>query len=94
MNKVVLNVNSDTGKRAKMEGHSTNTSFVVFDPKGEIVRDTGKFLQKKGYEVRKIDLINMERNHCYNPFVYLKDDNDLQRLIAICEKIERKNKNE
>ena len=59
-----------------------NTSFVVLDPKGEIVRDTGKLLQKKGYEVRVLDLINMERSHCYNPFVYLRDDNDVQRLVT------------
>lgn len=59
-----------------------NTSFVVLDPKGEIVRDTGKLLQKKGYEVRVLDLINMERSHCYNPFVYLTDDNDVQRLVT------------
>ena len=59
-----------------------NTSFVVLDPKGEIVRDTGKLLEKKGYEVRVLDLISMERSHCYNPFVYLDDDNDVQRLVT------------
>ena len=37
-----------------------NTSFVVLDPKGEILRDTGHFLEKSGYEVRVLDLINME----------------------------------
>ena len=59
-----------------------NTSFVVLDPKGEIVRDTGKLLEKKGYEVRVLDLINMEKSHCYNPFVYLKSDNDVQKLVT------------
>ena len=35
-----------------------------------------------GYEVRVLDLINMEKSHCYNPFVYLMDDNDVQRLVT------------
>ena len=59
-----------------------NTSFVVLDPKGEIVRDIGGLLEKKGYEVRVLDLINMHRSHCYNPFVYLRNDNDVQRLVT------------
>ena len=59
-----------------------NTSFVVLDPKGENLRDTGYLLEEKGYEVRVLDLINMEKSHCYNPFVYLKDDNDVQRLVT------------
>ena len=58
------------------------TSMVILDPKGEIVRDVGGLLEKKGYEVRVLDLINMHRSHCYNPFVYLRDDNDVQRLVT------------
>lgn len=60
----------------------TNTSFVILDPKGEIVRDTGYLLEQKGYEVKVLDLINMEKSHCYNPFVYLKSDNDVQKLVT------------
>ncbi len=59
-----------------------NSSFVVLDPKGEILRDTGGLLETMGYEVRVLDLINMEKSHCYNPFVYLMDDNDVQRLVT------------
>ena len=59
-----------------------NTSFVILDPKGEILRDTGKLLEKKGYEVRVLDLISMEKSHCYNPFVYLQNDNDVQKLVT------------
>lgn len=59
-----------------------NTSFVVLDPKGELVRDTGYLLEQKGYEVRVLDLLDMNRSHCYNPFVYLRDDNDVQRLVT------------
>ena len=59
-----------------------NCSMVVLDPKGEILRSTGWLLKKKGYKVRVLDLINMPRSHCYNPFVYLRDDNDVQRLVT------------
>ncbi len=58
------------------------TSYVILDPKGEIVRDTGYLLEKKGYEVKILDLINMEKSHCYNPFVYIKTDNDVQKLAT------------
>lgn len=59
-----------------------NCSFVTLDPKGEILRDTGYLLEQKGYEVKVLDLINMDKSHCYNPFVYLKSDNDVQRLVT------------
>ncbi|MCM1215210.1 MAG: type IV secretory system conjugative DNA transfer family protein [Lachnospiraceae bacterium] len=59
-----------------------NTSFVILDPKGEILRDTGRLLEEKGYEIRVLDLISMHKSHCYNPFVYLQDDNDVQRLVT------------
>ena len=59
-----------------------NTSFVILDPKGEILRDTGNLLKEKGYEIKVLDLITMERSHCYNPFVYLNNDNDVQKLVT------------
>lgn len=67
---------------AKPNVMQANTSMVILDPKGEILRDTGQLLREKGYEVRILDLINMEKSHCYNPFVYLKTDNDVQRLVT------------
>lgn len=67
---------------AKPNLMQANTSFVVLDPKGENLRDTGYLLKAKGYDVRVMDLINMEKSYCYNPFVYLKDDNDVQRLVT------------
>ncbi len=67
---------------AKPNLMQANTSFVVLDPKGELVRDTGHLLEQKGYEVRVLDLLNMEKSFCYNPFVYLRDDNDVQRLVT------------
>ena len=67
---------------AKVNLCQANTSFVVLDPKGELLRDTGYLLTQKGYDVRVLDLLNMEKSHCYNPFVYLRDDNDVQRLVT------------
>lgn len=59
-----------------------NTSFVVLDPKGELTRDTSNALIDMGYEVRVLDLINMDKSFCYNPFAYLKSDNDVQKLVT------------
>lgn len=59
-----------------------NTSFVVLDPKGELTRDTGVMLKQQGYEVRVLDLINMDQSFCYNPFAYLHSDNDVQKLVT------------
>ena len=59
-----------------------NTSYVILDPKGELIRDVGNLLKKKGYNIKVIDLINMEKSHCYNPFVYIKSENDVQRLVT------------
>lgn len=47
--------------------NAARNSYVILDPKGEILRDTGHLLEKKGYEVRVLDLISMEKSHCYNP---------------------------
>ena len=59
-----------------------NCSFVITDPKGEILRDCGALLKSEGYKVLALDLIHMEQSDCYNPFVYLKTDNDVQRLVT------------
>ena len=61
---------------------ASNCSYVILDPKGEILRDTGGLLVSRGYDVRVLDLVNMDRSHCYNPFVYLRTDNDIQRLVT------------
>ena len=61
---------------------TSNSSQVILDPKGEILRDVGNLLEKAGYEIKVLDLISMEKSHCYNPFVYLRDDNDIQRLVT------------
>jgi len=67
---------------AKPNIMQANTSFVVLDPKGEILRDTGNLLQAKGYDIKVLDLINMHLSHCYNPFTYLQDDKDVLKLVT------------
>lgn len=84
LNTVVIG-GSGAGKTrfyAKPNVLQANTSLVILDPKGEIARDEGNALLSKGYVVKVLDLINMERSHCYNPFVYLKNDNDVQKMVT------------
>ncbi len=54
-----------------------NKSFIVTDPKGEILAKTGKYLKKKGFIIRVLDLKNPEKSFGYNPFKYFKEDNDI-----------------
>ena len=68
---------------AKVNLLQANTSFFVLDCKGELLRDTGALFEKEGYEIRVLDLLNMEKSHCFNPFAYLENDNDIQKLISI-----------
>lgn len=67
---------------AKPNIMQANTSFVILDPKGENVRDTGNLLKAKGYDIKVLDLINMDKSYSYNPFVYLHSDNDIQKLVT------------
>ena len=57
-------------------------SYVVLDPSGEILRATGNFLQeKKGYRIRVLNLVDPDISSRYNPFVYLKDDDDVDQMV-------------
>lgn len=46
------------------------------------MRDTGHLLEKEGYKVKVLDLVTPRLSHCYNPFKYIQDDNDVQKLVA------------
>ena len=59
-----------------------NFSLVVLDPKGDTLKSTGYYLIDQGYDVRILDLIELDKSHCYNPFVYLQSDDDIQRLTT------------
>ena len=67
---------------AKVNLCQANTSYFVLDCKGELLRDCGTLLERQGYEIRIVDLLNMEKSHCYNPFSYLKNDNDVQKMVT------------
>ena len=67
---------------AKVNLCQANTSYFVLDCKGELLRDCGTLLERQGYEIRIVDLLNMEKSHCYNPFSYLKNDNYVQKMVT------------
>lgn len=62
-----------------------NSSFVVTDPKGEVLRSVGNVLIKNGYKVRCLNLMDMEKSNNYNPFHYLREnrDEDVFTLIDV-----------
>lgn len=57
-------------------------SIVVLDPKGGTLRSCGNYLKSQGVDIRVLDLINLDRSNCYNPFLYLESDDDVQRLTT------------
>lgn len=57
-------------------------SFIVTDPKGEILRSTGEMLKNNGYNVKVINLIDMDQSDCYNPFSYIREETDVIKLIT------------
>ena len=59
-----------------------NTSFIILDPKGELVRSTAPLLLEKGYDVKVFNLINPEDSDGYNPFSYIRKDEDVIKLIS------------
>lgn len=58
-----------------------NASYVVTDPKGEILRAAGPLLLQRGYTLRVFDLVDPSHSDCYNPFHYIRKDADVFRLI-------------
>ncbi|MEG1926932.1 MAG: type IV secretory system conjugative DNA transfer family protein, partial [Ruthenibacterium sp.] len=60
---------------------SVNCSYLVTDPKGEMLRATGALLKEQGYDVKVFNLIDPSQSDCYNPFVYLRDEKDALKLI-------------
>ena len=58
-----------------------NTNYVITDPKMEVLTATGGYLKSQGYDIRVLNLVNFEQSDGYNPFVYLRDDKDVLRLV-------------
>lgn len=60
-----------------------SSSYVVLDPSGEVCRNTAKVLQEKGgYTVKVLNLKDPEYSWCYNPFAYIKTDDDVQQIVT------------
>ena len=57
-------------------------SYVVTDPSGELLATTGKFFEDQGYDIRVFNLTDMAHSHCYNPFCYLRGEEDVLTLIT------------
>lgn len=58
-----------------------NCSFVVTDPKGTVVNECGKMLQRGGYEIKILNTINFKESMKYNPFRYIRSENDILKLV-------------
>jgi type IV secretion system protein VirD4 len=62
-----------------MQCHS---SYVVTDPKGSIVVECGRLLQRKGYKIKILNTINFKKSMRYNPFTYIKSEKDILKLVT------------
>ena len=60
---------------------TANTSYVITDPKSEVLLATGGYLKEQGYDVRVLNLVNLEQSDGYNPFRYLRDEKDVLKLV-------------
>lgn len=60
---------------------SVNCSYLIIDPKGEMLRSTGYLLKEEGYDIKVFDLIHPRQSDGYNPFTYIRDDPDVLKLM-------------
>ena len=58
------------------------TSFVCTDPKGELLRQTGKLLQRNGYRIKILNTVNFKQSHRYNPFAYIRSEADILKFVT------------
>lgn len=58
-----------------------HSSYCVTDPKGTILVECGHMLRKHGYEIRVLNTINFKKSHHYNPFVYIRSEKDILKLV-------------
>lgn len=83
-NNIVIVGGSGSGKTrffAKPNIMQAHTSYVCTDPKGELLRSTGKLLEDEGYVIRVFNLIETDHSDCYNPFHYIHKESDIFKLI-------------
>ena len=58
-----------------------NASYIITDPKGTVLIETGQMLQRGGYEIKVLDTINFKQSMRYNPFRYIRCENDILKLV-------------
>ena len=58
-----------------------NSNYVITDPKSEVLLATGGYLKDQGYDIRVLNLVNLEQSDGYNPFRYLRDEKDALKLV-------------
>jgi type IV secretion system protein VirD4 len=66
-----------------MQMHS---SYVITDPKGELYRSTAKMLRDNNYKIKVLNLIDMKQSNKYNPFNYIRKDEDILKLVNVLMK--------
>lgn len=87
-NNVLILGGSGAGKTfrwVKPNLYQLNSSFIITDPKGEIARSCAPTLEKNGYQIKVLNLLSAEgmmNSVCYNPFVYIKTETDITKLIS------------
>ncbi|MEG1895112.1 MAG: type IV secretory system conjugative DNA transfer family protein [Oscillospiraceae bacterium] len=83
-NNILIVGGSGTGKTRffiKPNILQANASFVVTDPSGEIIKSVGPFLESQGYKIRVFNLVQMEHSCSYNPFHYIRNEEDVMNMI-------------
>lgn len=58
-----------------------NASYIVTDPKGTVIMECGKMLERGGYEIKILNTINFKQSMKYNPFRYIRSENDILKLV-------------
>ena len=63
-------------------GPSNRRGYVVTDPKGTLILETGKMLQQNGYKIKIFNTINFKKSMHYNPFAYIHSEKDILKLVT------------
>ena len=58
-----------------------HSNYVVIDPKGAVAEEVGNAFKERGYEIRYLNTVEMEKSMCYNPFAYFREPNDIQKFV-------------
>lgn len=85
LNEIVIG-GSGAGKsfrKIKPDILQMNGSYVITDPKGELYRDCAKVLKKHGYEVKVLNLVNINYSNSYNPFAYIVSEQDVVNVASL-----------